>query len=72
MQNERKSNDGKQERLRLVHQGTPIDPPVIQDTLTDPMIDPDLVTVIGAWDGLPEALRAGIVAMVRSASGGSL
>jgi hypothetical protein len=26
--------------------------------------DPDLATVIDAWDRLPEAVRAGIVAMV--------
>jgi hypothetical protein len=31
--------------------------------------DPDLVTVVAAWDRLPEAVRAGIVAMVRAASG---
>jgi hypothetical protein len=32
--------------------------------------DPGLATVIGAWDELPEALRAGIVAMVKAASKG--
>jgi hypothetical protein len=26
--------------------------------------------VVAAWDGLPEAVRAGIVAMVKAASGG--
>jgi len=31
--------------------------------------DPDLADVVTAWPGLPEAIRAGIVAMVRSASG---
>jgi hypothetical protein len=30
--------------------------------------DPDLAVVIEAWDRLPEAIRAGIVAMVRAAS----
>jgi hypothetical protein len=29
--------------------------------------DPDLAAVIDAWDRLPEAVRAGIVAMVRAA-----
>jgi hypothetical protein len=28
--------------------------------------DPDLAAVIDAWDRLPEALRAGIVAMVKA------
>jgi hypothetical protein len=32
--------------------------------------DPDLAAVIDAWDRLPEAVRAGIVAMVRAAGGG--
>jgi hypothetical protein len=31
---------------------------------------PDLVQVITAWPQLPEAMRAGIVAMVRAAGGG--
>jgi len=29
--------------------------------------DPDLVAVIAAWPELPEALKAGIVAMVKAA-----
>ena len=33
------------------------------------VIDPDLATVVRAWPGLPEATRAGIVAMVRAATG---
>jgi hypothetical protein len=31
-------------------------------------MDPDLAAVIDAWDRLPEAVRAGIVAMVKAAS----
>jgi len=31
--------------------------------------DPDLAAVVAAWPGLPEALRAGIVAMVNAAGG---
>ena len=30
-------------------------------------MDPDLAAVIEAWDRLPEAIRAGIVAMVKAA-----
>jgi hypothetical protein len=29
--------------------------------------DPDLAAVISAWDRLPEAVRAGIVAVVKAA-----
>jgi hypothetical protein len=32
--------------------------------------DPDLATVVDAWDRLPEAVRAGILAMVKAASKG--
>jgi hypothetical protein len=31
-------------------------------------LDPDLAAVVAAWDRLPEAVKAGIVAMVRAAS----
>jgi len=30
--------------------------------------DPELAAVIDAWDRLPEAVRAGILAMVRAAA----
>jgi hypothetical protein len=30
---------------------------------------PDLAEVVAAWPNLPEAIRAGILAMIRSASG---
>jgi hypothetical protein len=32
---------------------------------------PDLAALVEAWPALPEAIRAGILAMVRAASGGS-
>ena len=31
--------------------------------------DPDLAAIVAAWSELPEAIRAGIVAMVKAASG---
>ena len=31
--------------------------------------DPDLEAVVKAWDSLPEAIRAGILAMVKAAGG---
>jgi hypothetical protein len=30
---------------------------------------PDLAAIVDAWPALPEAIRAGIVAMVKAASG---
>jgi hypothetical protein len=33
--------------------------------------DPGLAAVVAAWPELPEAVRAGIVAMVKAAAGGS-
>ena len=45
-------------------------PPVGHPLATDTcQTDPDLAAVIAAWDRLPEAVRAGIVAMVRAAGG---
>jgi hypothetical protein len=31
---------------------------------------PDLALLVGRWDGLPEAVRAGIVAMVKATAAG--
>jgi hypothetical protein len=36
-----------------------------------PPVAPDLATVVAAWDELPEAIRAGIVAIVEGASAGT-
>ena len=38
-------------------------------TLTTPNIDPDLAALIDAWPNLPDAIRAGILAMIRAAGG---
>ena len=40
------------------------------DPKNDP-IDPDLALVVERWDSLPDAVRAGIVAMVKAASPGN-
>jgi hypothetical protein len=45
-----------------------IDPDLHHDTC---QTDPDLAAVVDAWDRLPEAVRAGIVAMVQAAGGRS-
>jgi hypothetical protein len=37
--------------------------------LTKPNIDPALASLIDAWPKLPEAIRAGILAMVQAAGG---
>jgi hypothetical protein len=43
--------------------------PVAVETKTE-RIEPDLQAVIDAWSDLPEALRQGILAMVRAGTGG--
>jgi hypothetical protein len=42
-----------------------------QNPVPDTSGDPELAAVIAAWAGLPPALRAGIVAMVRAAGANS-
>jgi hypothetical protein len=37
------------------------------ETAVEPKIDPDLQRVLDAWPTLPEALRAGILAMIGAA-----
>jgi len=41
--------------------------PVRAPNTPDATADPDLAAVVSAWPGLPEALRAGILAMVKAA-----
>ena len=41
-------------------------PPIPTDTCK---MNPDLAQINAAWNSLPEALKAGIVAMVKAASG---
>src|SRR5271157_4857157 len=43
-----------------------LSPPLPTDTCRT---DPDLAAVVAAWPSLPEALKAGIVAMVGAATG---
>ena len=38
-----------------------------RDRVVAPQTDPDLAALVAAWPELPEALKAGIVAMVRVA-----
>jgi hypothetical protein len=62
---ERKPNTGKHLTSAQFHRSPPIDPPVIHDIC---QTDPDLAAVVAAWPDLPEAIRAGILAMVTAAS----
>jgi hypothetical protein len=63
---ERKSNRAKGERRESIHD----DPPMAAQGQRAASNDPDLALVNAAWDRLPEAVKAGIVAMVKAASGG--
>jgi hypothetical protein len=43
----------------------------LADSLADSVqVDPDLAGVVAAWPGLPEAVKAGIVAMVKATGTG--
>ena len=54
-------------RKTLLISPTPAVPPLGHQLATDTcQTDPDLAAVIDAWDRLPEAVRAGIVAMVQA------
>jgi hypothetical protein len=39
------------------------------ETQKSPKLDPDLAALVGAWPTLPDAIRAGIMAMIRAAGG---
>jgi hypothetical protein len=48
-----------------IHQESLIDPPCIHDAC---QTDTDLARIVEAWPGLPDAIKAGILAMVKAAS----
>ncbi len=52
--------------MEASHEERPIDPDLIHDTCKT---DPDLAAVVAACPELPGAIKAGIVAMVKAASG---
>jgi hypothetical protein len=53
--------DDSQNGRNLAHYECP------RDEILAPLSDPDLAVIIAAWHRLPQALRAGIRAMVDSA-----
>ena len=55
----------QRQAFESTHKQTPFDPNLIHDTC---QTDPALAMVVNAWDRLREAVRAGIVAMVKAAS----
>jgi hypothetical protein len=64
----RKSKRDKGMQSASVAHGAPLDPLRIHRHLSDTPLDPDLALIVDAWDRLPAAVKAGIVAMVRAAS----
>ena len=58
------ANSSKRLRLKATDKDAPIDPLVLHDTR---MTCPDLAAVIDAWNRLPQAIKAGIIAMVKAA-----
>jgi len=51
----------------IADDSAPMSAQVSKPAITDQRSDPELAQVIEAWAGLPEALKAGIVAMVKAA-----
>ncbi len=43
--------------------------PVRVPSLPEPQFPPDLARVVATWDRLPEAIKAGILALVQAAGG---
>jgi hypothetical protein len=54
------------EEKTLRHDAAPVGHHMATDTC---LTDPDLVTVLGAWDRRPAPIRRAIVALVKAASG---
>lgn len=52
-----------------VGSAAPSDAPTLPATPPTMPADPDLAAVARAWPGLPPAVRAGIVAMVKASAG---
>jgi hypothetical protein len=63
--NRRNPDPGKDHRPESLDQRTLFDPILRHDTC---QTDPDLARIVDAWPTLPEAVRAGITAMVRAAT----
>jgi hypothetical protein len=61
-----KSKAGTGKTPRSSHKASPIDPLLFHDTF---QTDPVLAAVVDAWLELPEAIKAGILTMVRAAKG---
>jgi hypothetical protein len=62
----RKSFPDKDRRPNSTNKQPPLDPILRRDNR---QADADLAAVVGAWDRLPEAVRAAIVTMAKVASG---
>jgi hypothetical protein len=43
--------------------------PVVVPSSPEPPFPPDLARVVAAWDRLPEAIKAGVLALVQAAGG---
>ncbi len=55
------SNELRQDHEAEVPIGVPSSP--------EPQFPPDLARVVAAWDRLPEAIKAGVLALVQAAGG---
>ena len=64
-------NDATYQDLRKGESGeVPAVVPNPPGTPSGPALPPDLASVVAAWDRLPDAIKAGVLALVHAASGG--
>jgi hypothetical protein len=47
----------------------PIGVPTQSGAVSGPQFPPDLARVVAAWDRLPEAIKAGVLALVQAVGG---
>jgi hypothetical protein len=59
------SNDGKE----LRNDDQAVVPTMVPSDSKDASIPPDLAQVVAAWDKLPKAIKAGVLAMIHAAGG---
>ena len=68
MRGSRKDQDGKE--IREFHSGeVPTVVPCPSGAISGLDFPPDLARVVAAWDRLPEAIKAGVLALVQAAGG---
>ncbi len=64
------SKDQSYQEIRDNQSGeVPVGVPSSPGAVSGPQFPPDLARVVAAWDRLPEAIKAGVLALVQAAGG---